>query len=102
MRKLRVRMLDGTVKTVLVDESQPVANLMVVICTKIGKCLSQTHPHIHTHYSAMNNLGGKNMYSYSYICIIAVTLSFSNRQSVYCTCTSTIVTFPGRGMHRPW
>lgn len=29
-------MLDGTVKTMLVDDSQPVANLMVVICTKIG------------------------------------------------------------------
>lgn len=26
----------GSVKTVLVDDSQPVANLMVVICTKIG------------------------------------------------------------------
>ncbi len=37
MRNLRVRMLDGSVKTVLVDDSQPVANLMVVICTKIGK-----------------------------------------------------------------
>ncbi|RWS15528.1 talin-1-like protein [Dinothrombium tinctorium] len=36
MRTLKVRMLDGTVKTVLVDDSQPVANLMVVICTKIG------------------------------------------------------------------
>ncbi|GLV39682.1 rhea [Carabus blaptoides fortunei] len=36
LRTLRVRMLDGTVKTVLVDDSQPVANLMVVICTKIG------------------------------------------------------------------
>ncbi|XP_074594271.1 talin-1-like [Brevipalpus obovatus] len=35
-RTLRVRMLDGTVKTVLVDDSQNVANLMVVICTKIG------------------------------------------------------------------
>jgi hypothetical protein len=31
-----VRMLDGTLKTLLVDDSQPVANLMVVICTKIG------------------------------------------------------------------
>ena len=30
-------MLDGTVKTVFIDDSQPVANLMVVICTKIGK-----------------------------------------------------------------
>ena len=37
MRTLKVRMLDGTVKTMLVDDSQPVANLMVVICTKIGK-----------------------------------------------------------------
>ncbi|XP_063237314.1 talin-1 isoform X2 [Bacillus rossius redtenbacheri] len=36
LRTLRVRMLDGTVKTLLVDDSQPVANLMVVICTKIG------------------------------------------------------------------
>ncbi|XP_014214953.1 talin-2 [Copidosoma floridanum] len=36
IRYLRVRMLDGTLKTVLVDESQPVANLMVLICTKIG------------------------------------------------------------------
>ncbi|XP_026677336.1 talin-1 isoform X2 [Diaphorina citri] len=36
MRTLKVRMLDGTLKTLLVDDSQPVANLMVVICTKIG------------------------------------------------------------------
>jgi len=36
MRTLRVRMLDGTIKTVFIDDSQPVANLMVVICTKIG------------------------------------------------------------------
>lgn len=36
MRTLKVRMLDGTLKTMLVDDSQPVANLMVVICTKIG------------------------------------------------------------------
>ncbi|XP_070163621.1 talin-2 isoform X1 [Polyergus mexicanus] len=36
LRTLRVRMLDGTLKTMLVDDSQPVANLMVVICTKIG------------------------------------------------------------------
>ncbi|XP_050426886.1 talin-1-like isoform X2 [Adelges cooleyi] len=36
MRTLKVHMLDGTIKTLLVDDSQPVANLMVVICTKIG------------------------------------------------------------------
>lgn len=39
MRTLKVRMLDGTVKTMLVDDSQPVTNLMVVICTKIGEAL---------------------------------------------------------------
>lgn len=36
VRTLRVRMLDGAVKTILVDDSQPVSQLMVVICTKIG------------------------------------------------------------------
>ena len=36
MRLLRVRMLDGTVKSIMVDDSQVVANLMVLICTKIG------------------------------------------------------------------
>uniref|UniRef100_A0A6A7G0J5 Talin-2-like isoform X3 n=2 Tax=Hirondellea gigas TaxID=1518452 RepID=A0A6A7G0J5_9CRUS len=36
MRQLRVRMLDGTVKTLMVDDSQPVSQLMINICTKIG------------------------------------------------------------------
>ncbi|XP_049817811.1 talin-2 isoform X3 [Aethina tumida] len=36
LRTLRVKMLDGSVKTIMVDDSQVVANLMVVICTKIG------------------------------------------------------------------
>lgn len=36
LRTLRVKMLDGAVKTILVDDSQPVSQLMVVICTKIG------------------------------------------------------------------
>jgi talin len=44
MRTLKVRMLDGTVKTMLVDDSQPVANLMVVICTKIGKLVQDDVP----------------------------------------------------------
>lgn len=35
-RTLRVRMLDGAIKTILVDDSQNVSQLMVVICTKIG------------------------------------------------------------------
>ncbi|KAF5290986.1 hypothetical protein FQA39_LY14517 [Lamprigera yunnana] len=35
-RILRVKMLDGSIKSVMVDDSQIVANLMVVICTKIG------------------------------------------------------------------
>ena len=36
MRLLKVRMLDGTVKSLMVDDSQVVANPMVLICTKIG------------------------------------------------------------------
>lgn len=36
MRMLKVRMLDGTVKSLMVDDSQVVSNLMVLICTKIG------------------------------------------------------------------
>jgi hypothetical protein len=36
MRLLKVRMLDGTVKSLMVDDSQTVNNLMVIICTKIG------------------------------------------------------------------
>ncbi|VDN06084.1 unnamed protein product [Thelazia callipaeda] len=36
IRPLKVRMLDGAVKTVMVDESQPVGEIMVVVCSKIG------------------------------------------------------------------
>ncbi|XP_018022014.1 talin-2 isoform X3 [Hyalella azteca] len=36
MRQLKVRMLDGAVKTLMVDDSALVAHLMVNICTKIG------------------------------------------------------------------
>ncbi|XP_076679087.1 talin_middle and talin-RS domain-containing protein rhea isoform X2 [Andrena cerasifolii] len=50
LRTLRVRMLDGTLKTLLVDDSQPVANLMVVICTKIGITN-------HDEYSLVRELG---------------------------------------------
>lgn len=35
-RSLKVSMLDGSVKTCSVDDSQPVANLMVMICFKLG------------------------------------------------------------------
>ena len=36
MRQLRMRMPDDTIRSVMVDENQPVANLMVIICTKLG------------------------------------------------------------------
>lgn len=36
IRTLKVQMLDGSVKTMMIDDSQPVANLMVVICMKLG------------------------------------------------------------------
>ncbi|XP_026318176.1 talin-2-like [Hyposmocoma kahamanoa] len=35
-RNLRVRMLDGSVKTLLVDESKNIGDLMLHICSKIG------------------------------------------------------------------
>lgn len=30
-------MPDDTIRSVMVDENQPVANLMVIICTKLGQ-----------------------------------------------------------------
>ena len=36
LRLLKVRMLDNCVKSIMVDDSQIVAHLMVFICTKIG------------------------------------------------------------------
>ncbi|XP_050433200.1 talin-1 [Adelges cooleyi] len=36
MRTLKVSTLDGTIKTLVVDDTQPVANLMAVICAKLG------------------------------------------------------------------
>ena len=44
VRTLKVRMLDGSIKTLMVDDSQPVSQLMVVICTKIGELRFQTNP----------------------------------------------------------
>ena len=35
-RILRVRMLDGTVKTLQVDDSHTCAQLMITICSRIG------------------------------------------------------------------
>jgi len=32
-------MPDDTIRSVMVPESQPVANLMVIICTKLGEYL---------------------------------------------------------------
>ena len=39
MRVLRVRMLDGAVKTLHVDDSHTVGQLMITICSKIGEIL---------------------------------------------------------------
>jgi len=37
-RVLRVRMLDGSVKTLMVDDSHTVTQLMITVCSKIGLC----------------------------------------------------------------
>lgn len=36
IRPLKVSILDGTVKTLMIDDTQPVANLMALICAKLG------------------------------------------------------------------
>lgn len=36
-RPLKIRMLDGTVKTVMVDDSKIVTDLLMTICARIGK-----------------------------------------------------------------
>ena len=40
LRPLRVRTLDGSVKTLLVDDSQTVAELIKAVCARIGKTCS--------------------------------------------------------------
>lgn len=36
IRPLKVSTLDGTLKTLMIDDTQPVANLMAIICAKLG------------------------------------------------------------------
>lgn len=38
-RPLKIRMLDGTVKTVMVDDSKTVTDMLMTICARIGKGL---------------------------------------------------------------
>lgn len=37
-RPQKIRMLDGSVKTVMVDDSKTVGELLVTICSRIGEC----------------------------------------------------------------
>lgn len=36
-RPLKIRMLDGTVKTVMVDDSKTVTDILMTICARIGE-----------------------------------------------------------------
>lgn len=36
-RPLKIRMLDGTVKTVMVDDSKIVSDMLMTICARIGE-----------------------------------------------------------------
>lgn len=36
VRSLKVSTLDGTLKTLMIDDTQPVANIMAIICAKLG------------------------------------------------------------------
>lgn len=37
-RPLKIRMLDATVKTVMVDDSKIVSDMLMTICARIGRC----------------------------------------------------------------
>lgn len=37
-RTLKIRMLDDSVKTINVDDSHPVSQIMITICSRIGEC----------------------------------------------------------------
>ena len=41
-RPQKIKMLDGAIKTIMVDDSKTVGELLVTICSRIGKCLLQT------------------------------------------------------------
>lgn len=45
-RPQKIRMLDGSVKTVMVDDSKTVGELLVTICSRIGKILGPTYSRI--------------------------------------------------------
>lgn len=40
-RPLKIRMLDGTVKTVMVDDSKIVSDMLMTICARIGERLAR-------------------------------------------------------------
>ncbi|KAI6179916.1 BMA-TLN-1, isoform b [Aphelenchoides besseyi] len=71
VRQLRVRTLDGgAVKTIFVDESQPISQLMITVCTKMGIAnheeysLVRDHPPTGTQRSQPQN-GNENGYQQS-------------------------------------
>lgn len=46
-RPLKIRMLDGTVKTVMVDDSKIVSDMLMTICARIGQlCHAQLKLHL--------------------------------------------------------
>lgn len=42
-RPLKIRMLDGTVKTVMVDDSKIVSDMLMTICARIGQLSLHLH-----------------------------------------------------------
>lgn len=39
-RPQKIKMLDGAVKTIMVDDSKTVGELLVTICSRIGECIT--------------------------------------------------------------
>ena len=55
-RVLKVKTLDGSIKAILVDESQPVSIIVDVVCQRIGN--------LHTHLIALIGLANADEYSF--------------------------------------
>ena len=82
-RPLRVRFLDGAVKTILVDDSQNVVDLTKAICARIGE--SPSHPlSLTPHTLSLSHPLPLTPYILSYT--LSLSAELCEIQSVLCAC----------------
>lgn len=50
-RPQKIKMQDGAVKTIMVDDSKTVGELLVTICSRIGECINyENHELLYTKF----------------------------------------------------